>query len=224
MKKVTLISTAAVIAVLSCGCGNTVSKDSIIVATTSPTEVTSERDFAEELPTIRERNIVTSDIFDYEVYDGGVIITKYKGNDSSVEVPAEIEGTPVTEIGFYAFEAKSSLVSVALPESIKTIGEGAFLDCTALADINLPAGLTDIQRGAFVSCTALSELTIPAGVQHIEEEVFTACDGLTSLTVLSPDLQYENWGLESLPYITVYAPDGTAAAQWASEMGIYAVY
>lgn len=225
MKKLTILSILSALAVLSCGCGNKVSKDSEVTASNNNvSESTTDDEIVPELGTVRDRNIVSAENFDYEIYNGSVIITKYKGKESSVEIPAEIEDTPVTEVGFYAFEAKYDLVSITLPESVTTIGEGAFMDCASLTSINLPSGLTNIQRGAFVSCASLTELTIPAAVQRIEEEAFTACEGMTSLTILNPDLKYESWGLEALPDLTVYAQEGSAAAEWAGAMGKFAAY
>lgn len=41
-------------------------------------------------------------------------------------------GIPVTEIGRYAFRGCSSLTSITIPESVKTIGEYAFDQCDSL--------------------------------------------------------------------------------------------
>lgn len=223
------ISAAAAImlaaaALTACGSASKSRTDSSDAATDAAvqTEAVTEAETAPEiqLETVRERDIISTDeLFDYEVYNGGTIITKYKGNDANVEIPAEMGGAPVTEIGFYCFEAKYSLVSVTLPETIKTIGEFAFSDCDSLTSINIPDGVTEIQRGAFAACTSLSEMTLPASVSAVSEEAFTGCAGLTALYINNPDLAYESWGLEELDGLTVYAPSGSAAAQWAEAMG-----
>ena len=93
------------------------------------------------------------------------------------------------------------------------------MDCASLSQINIPANLKEVQRGAFVGCASIPEITLPATVTRVQEEAFTACSGMTSLTILNPDLAYESWGLEDLPNLTVYAPEGSAAADWASAMG-----
>ncbi|MCR4795522.1 MAG: leucine-rich repeat domain-containing protein [Ruminococcus sp.] len=228
MKKFVLTSLTAAMIIASTGCGKKVSgneKPSQKETTSaSAAEDTIEADSDEELATVRERDIVSSDILDYEIYNGGVIITKYKGKESAVDIPAEIEGTPVREIGFFAFEANEKLTSVALPESVQTIGEGAFIDCTSLTEINLPAGLTVIERGAFAGCTSITEMTIPEGVQSIHNGAFAGCTALTAMTVLSRELKYENWGLEELPNLVIYAPEDSAAAEWAGAMGKYTIY
>ncbi len=172
--------------------------------------------------TVRKRDIVSdNELYDYEIYQGGAILTKYKGNEAFVTVPSEMGGAPVKNIGFYCFEAKYSLQSVVLPDTLTTISEFAFSDCAALTSVNIPAGVTEIQRGAFAACSSLTNVTLPESVATVNEEAFTGCGSLTSLTVMSPSLKYENWGLEDLEGLTVYAPAGSEAETWASAMGKY---
>lgn len=173
-----------------------------------------------EIPTETTRAIEATDDYEYEIKDGKAIITKYTGSDQYVAVPATIEDAPVTEIGYYAFEAKYDVVSVTLPESLEIIGEFAFSDCGSLESIDIPDSVTGIERGAFAACTSLTGAVIPESTGYIHEEAFTACESLTDLKILNPDLAYENWGLEQLPNLTVYAPEGSAVLSWAQEKGI----
>lgn len=222
MKKIFLtFMLAAAVAVSSFGCSSKkVGNDGSEVSEPAATEpVVTEPDTYEPLVSVRERNIEEGSEFDYEIYEGRTIITKYKGKAANVEIPSEVEGVPVCEVGFYCFEANYQLESVTLPESVDIIGEGAFMDCASLTQINIPQNLKEVQRGAFVGCAGLTEMTLPATVTRVQEEAFTACEGMTSLTIMNPDLAYESWGLEDLPNLTVYAPEGSAAAEWASSMG-----
>ncbi len=52
----------------------------------------------------------------YKVYDDHVEITNYTGNATELAIPAEIEGLPVTSIGYMAFYGCRSLVSVTIPD------------------------------------------------------------------------------------------------------------
>ena len=221
MKKTLLTLLLASAVVLTAGCSKAedeVSSQPSEVPTETE-EVVTEPDSYEPLATVRERNIEEAGDFDYEIYEGRTIITKYNGKASNVEIPAEVEGVPVCEIGFYCFEANYQLESVTLPESVDIIGEGAFMDCGSLSQINIPANLKEVQRGAFVGCVSIPEMTLPATVTRVQEEAFTACEGMTSLTIMNPDLAYESWGLEDLPNLIVYAPEGSSSAAWASAMG-----
>lgn len=62
-------------------------------------------------------------------------IKKYNGNDAVVNIPSEINGTPVTTIGNAAFR-DSSVTSVTIPANVTEIGANAFAGCTKLTSVN----------------------------------------------------------------------------------------
>lgn len=215
-----LLTGAAAMLMTACDDVGTADETSSQDSTADTTQITTELYIPEdEMPTERVKDIQSIDDYDYEIIDGSIVITGYTGSASEVEVPAEIDGAPVTKIGTYAFEAEWDIVSITLPDTITLIGEGAFMDCGSLESINIPEAVTGIDRGAFVGCGCLAEITIPAGVQYIREEAFTACESMTSLTIENPELAYENWGLEELPELVIYAPEDSSVAAWAEGMG-----
>ena len=61
-------------------------------------------------------------------------IKKYNGNDAVVNIPSEINGTPVTTIGNAAFR-DPSVTSVTIPASVTEIGANAFAGCTNLTSV-----------------------------------------------------------------------------------------
>lgn len=206
------------------GCGNKVGSaenngtinidDMQAAATTAAAD-----DAAAEKPTERIKDIQSDDDYKYEVLDGCAVITGYTGTAVNVEVPSELGGVSVTKIGNHAFEGKYKIKKIKLPESITLIGQSAFGDCEGLEEINIPSGVTGIDRAAFSSCTSLTELTIPASVQYISEEAFTACESMTTLNIENPDLEYDNWGIEELADLRIYAESGSAVAKWSGAMG-----
>ena len=80
-----------------------------------------------------EFELISGD-FTYRLTDelDGVCIVKYNGNDSSVCVPAMIDGKPVVIIGTKAFENNESIASVSLPNSVAVIESRAFAGCIHL--------------------------------------------------------------------------------------------
>lgn len=79
-----------------------------------------------------EETLVSGD-FEYEVLDDGTVsITKYLGEEEAVEIPAEIDGKAVTVIGPSAFYSCLSLIEIAIPDSVITIGDYAFSNCRYL--------------------------------------------------------------------------------------------
>lgn len=110
--------------------------------TTAPTETTEETTTTEPAP-----EASPAEDFETEENDVGVTITKYKGNDDNVIIPAEINGKPVTEIAEQynvgAFSGKS-IKSVVIPEGVTTINSNAFNSCKNLTDIEFPESLAEI--------------------------------------------------------------------------------
>ena len=69
-----------------------------------------------------------SALFQWEPCDTGIAITGYTGTDSTLSIPAKINGQPVTEIRADAFRDRF-FESVILPDSLYTVEENAFNDC-----------------------------------------------------------------------------------------------
>ena len=229
MKKHLFAAAAALMLCLLAGCGEKPEPDTPVTDATAPQiqEETETRPIVDpegntlaEKPTEREHDIVETADFEFEIINGGAVVTKYTGTAADVVIPDTLGGAPVTELGYYAFEAKWDLKSVVIPDTVTAIGEFCFSDCSSLESVNIPENVTVLDRGAFAVCSSLTEIYLPAGVRYVHEEAFTACNSLTSLTVCSDQIQYENWGLEELPELTVYAPEGSPVLQWAQNSGI----
>ncbi len=66
----------------------------------------------------------------------------------------------VKTIGKNAFEGRTGLGSITIPERVTSIGDYAFSNCTGLTEITLPASLTSIGGGAFTGCSNLKKVNI----------------------------------------------------------------
>lgn len=123
------------------------------------------------------------DVFTYRGNDTGVTITSCDTSATAANLPEEIDGKPVTEIGDAAFMNCQFLTSLTIPSHVTKIGESAFSDCPMLCTVSLPEGLRELGKGTFESCTMLSEVNIPSTLTELPEAAFYNCSYFPSFTV-----------------------------------------
>ena len=122
--------------------------------------------------------------FKYTVTDeNSAVISKYTGNEASVEIPESINGYHVTEIGDSAFKGNFSLKNAEIPDSVKIIGDYAFNDCTGLESVNIPESVEKIGKSAFFYCTRLENVNVSDGIKTIGDGAFFGCYSLKSFKI-----------------------------------------
>ena len=84
----------------------------------------------------------------------------------------------VTEIGAQAFW-RSGLRFLCLPESVKEIKLGAFMNCSSLTQVQLNCGLEKIDPLTFLGCISLEEVFIPSSVYLFGQRIFEGCSYLS---------------------------------------------
>ena len=89
----------------------------------------------------------------------------------------------VTSIGAGAFSWRVGLTSVNIPDSVTSIGEWAFRGCRGLTSVNIPGSVTSIGKGALYGCLGLTSVNIPNSVTFIGESAFQNCSRLTSVNI-----------------------------------------
>lgn len=95
------------------------------------------------------------------------------------------EGSQLKSIGLAAFygteQAYPRFKEIKIPDSVDTIGSGAFFYCQDLERITLPSALQTLSSVTFYGCAALSEVTFPASLKTIESSVFDGCRNLSEV-------------------------------------------
>ena len=95
------------------------------------------------------------------------------------------EDSHLKSIGLGAFygteQAHPKFKEIKIPDSVETIGNGAFYDCRDLERITLPSALQTLSTVTFYNCTALSEVTFPASLKTIESSAFSGCRNLSEV-------------------------------------------
>ena len=160
--------------------------------------------------------------------DGTLTITNYKGSATEVTVPEKIGKSIVTAIGKGTFTGEENqcrnnetmnrgatkeqirqhkkITKIVLPDTIQSIGAGAFQCMEELREINIPAGAREIGGVAFCGCrmlkkillpqsleflhtctffgmSAMEEISIPKMVREIQDGVFLRCTSLKKITI-----------------------------------------
>jgi len=106
----------------------------------------------------------------------------YKKNNGGTGLVSITIPNSVKSIGEGAF-ADTGLVSVIIPDSVISIGNLAFADCTSLISVTIPNSVTSIGKDAFGGCTRLAIINIPNGVSTIRSGTFYKCRSLTNITI-----------------------------------------
>lgn len=138
--------------------------------------------------------------------DGTIEITDCNNSVTSVDIPSEIDGIPVTSIGDFAFTSCLYLMKVTIPNSVTNIGFRAFCNCKSLKNINIPDSVTSIGQEALYETawlknrreenplvivnnllidgrTCTGDVEVPDDVISIIGGAFYGCEGLTGITI-----------------------------------------
>lgn len=213
------------------GCHNNIESNTSDGDSSINTSQNAESDMGWNITSVPEIDI---DGFFYEINADGqtVTITGSKKSTGNVSVPKTIDKYTVTSIGAYAF-FQTKLTGITLPESIETIGSGAFYGCSELKNVSISSGLTSIGSFAFAECTGLKSINIPESTLNIDRFAFMNCSELAEITILNmkdafnksafwgcpnPPMKYDGcFKAVSLNRNTMEVPDGYTYSDWVTE-------
>ncbi len=116
------------------------------------------------------------------IQSGVTNIGAYAFQDCSKLISVTIPKSVII-IATHAFEDCTSLTSIDIPEKITSIAPALFYGCTSLTNVIIPKSVTDIYNHAFQKCSSLSNIIIPEGVTTIGYDAFTGCKSLTSVNI-----------------------------------------
>ena len=128
----------------------------------------------------------------FSVDANGVLtgVSGLSGSDITVEIPSEVNGIKVTEIGKDVFKDNKNVGRLIIPDSVTKLGYRMCSGCTALSEVRLPAGLTVIPDEAFDGCSSLRTVNFPDTLKEIRSDAFCGTD-LTEF--IAPDSLTDVW-------------------------------
>lgn len=171
----TALSVCAALALILSGCAERSKEDRIGDMTKTrevPPETTSVTDKPAET---EEEPVRETDAEDFETVEenGRLTISRYTGEDTSVVIPAEIDGKAVVRIGAGAFRENTEIESVTIPDGVLSIGEEAFFGCTRLKEAVLPDSVASIESFAFMWCDNLENVVFPNRAVEMGRNIFS---------------------------------------------------
>ncbi|WP_297961344.1 leucine-rich repeat domain-containing protein, partial [uncultured Ruminococcus sp.] len=136
---------------------------------------------------------------------GGEIVPAYAFSTMTTLKEIDLSGTSVQSIGNGAFQNCTSLATVKLPGTVKSLGnyaysgtaiksvpdngainsagDYAFSECHDLVKVAVPSTYKSLGAYAFANCANMTELTIPRSVTSMGVMMFNGCTALKTLTM-----------------------------------------
>ena len=127
--------------------------------------------------------------------------------DSTAWLEAQKAKDPLVVLNGVLIDAEAAEGDVTIPETVKIIGEGAFVpmvheqDGAGIRSVVIPDTVTEIRNRAFDDCSRLTEVSIPASVRNIGRDAFAGCEKLATVTIENPSC-------------TIYDSDSTFSNTW----------
>ena len=141
------------------------------------------------------------------------ILAGYIGSDSIVDIPNQVK-----TIGIGAFLQNQNLYSVNMSNSVVSIEEEAFRECPNLTYVALSDSITSIGTYAFFNNKKLTSVTIPESVTTIEECAFDACKGISSIIVPNPLASIGSFAFRNID--TLYFSGNATGSPWGAKLWV----
>lgn len=152
-----------------------------------------------KIVTDTKETALTCDEFELE----GVILKKYNGSSSFVDIPDNIK-----VIGSKAFEDCKDIVEVRMTDSVEIIEDNAFTGCGNLQTVHFTDKVKRIGSFAFSECSCLKEIIFPETVETIGAYAFSSCYMLSSVKMPSAQADVHE---------TAFAGDSDAHFVWPDD-------
>ena len=165
-----------------------------------------------------------SKVYEYTNNGDSITINKYIGTDTVVEIPSEIDGLPVTSIGYPGF---NQITNITIPDSIIYINGSAFNGCPNLEyneyDNALYLGNNENPYLALIKAkdTSITSCNINDNTKIIASDAFEFCSNLTSITIPNSVTSIGNCAFLHCGFKSIIIPDNVTHMSSNAFWGCY---
>ena len=164
--------------------------------------------------------------FSYNDWNEGIVIEGCSSEEKVVVVPKEINGKPVLAIGERGLGNMQNCEAIVLPDSVRLLGESAFVADMKLKYIHLGTGLKKVSDDAFNGCSSLESVTFPEGTETIEGQIFFYGRSLKTITIPASVTEITKlfYFVDNCnPDVEIHTPKGSKAEEVANSLGLKVV-
>ena len=162
-----------------------------------------------------EQLTVVGDNLVYDSRDNCNAIIKKSTNELVVGCKTTVIPNTVVSIGSGAFYQCPELTSIVIPNSVTMINTDAFRDCNTLTSVVIGNSVTTIKGYVFCNCEQLTSVVIGESVETIGTHAFYDCTALASITSkaeVPPTIGSNYTFYNVIKNIPVYVPVGSVSA------------
>lgn len=94
-------------------------------------------------------------------------------------------GANIKNIGNGAFLGCAKITTIAIPNTLETVGSRVFAHCYSLKTVDVPAIVYEHSSSGFNECNSITSVTVPEGAESLADNIFKGCDGITTVVVSS---------------------------------------
>ena len=181
-------------------------------------------------------------IYTYTLDDANrATITGYSGNATALYIPDEIDGHEVVAIGDRAFQNRTDLRTVMIPDSVIDIERMAFCGCSNLDNVTLSKNLEKMEERAFGNCEKITQIEIPKsldiggawnagafagcanlkkvifekGTTKIASNLFSGCTGIEQINIPETVTEIKSYAFSGCTKLnTVSIPDSVTKIEF----------
>ena len=171
----------------------------------------------------------TADGFAYVTTGSTAMITGYSGSATEVVIPEKVSVYTVVAIGddnsYAPFLGNTKITSVVIPDTVLSIGSGAFMRCTNLQTVTIGSGLKTVGNNAFKYCTKITTVNYKGSKTQWEDSIAWGSIGNNVVTDCENIVFYYGIECGDSNHLTTFVArvDATcttngAIAHWACEV------